>query len=244
MPALSLVVITRNEADRIGRCLDSCRFIEDRHVIDAGSTDATVTEARARGARVTRADWPGFGAQRNRGLDEASGDWVLFLDADEWLPPETAREIEAVVTDPAVAGASCPFATRWLGHELRAGRWHPGRKIRLVRRGAGRWTLDPVHERLQVSGPVRALTGVIRHDPYRNLSEHLATIDRYATAGAEALRAREVRARPWDLAVRPPAHFWKALLIDRGITDGLPGVAVAGLGAAAVWLKWARRYRT
>src|SRR6478609_6442852 len=80
---LSVIIITKNEADNIQACLDSVSFADQRIIVDSGSTDGTVAIARAAGATVIEADWPGFGPQKNRVLDAATGEWVLSLDADE-----------------------------------------------------------------------------------------------------------------------------------------------------------------
>jgi glycosyltransferase involved in cell wall biosynthesis len=95
---LSVVIIARNEAARIERCIASVRWADEVVVLDGGSTDATVELARALGARVEVAtDWPGFGAQKNRALALATGDWILSLDADEWVDENLASAIRAVV---------------------------------------------------------------------------------------------------------------------------------------------------
>jgi len=238
---LSLVVIARDEADRIQACLDSVPLAVDKLVLDSGSTDATVEVAEAAGARVVRTDWPGHVAQKNRGLAEACGEWVLSLDADERLSDEAVVELEAAVASPGgVVGLSFPRLSSWLGRPLRHGRWYPDRKLRVVRRGRGRWVGDDPHDRLVVEGPVRALEAPILHDPYRDLGEHLDTIDRYSRLHAESLAARGVRARWWDVALRPPLHFANAYLLRMGFLDGVPGLAVAGLGAAHVLRKWSR----
>src|SRR6185503_9006666 len=83
---ISGVVITKNEADRIGRCVTSVRAVcADVVVLDSGSVDDTVTIARAAGARVEHQDWLGFSAQKNAAIAAANQPWVLLLDADEWL---------------------------------------------------------------------------------------------------------------------------------------------------------------
>jgi glycosyltransferase involved in cell wall biosynthesis len=89
---LSLLVLTYNEADNIARCLDSVPFARDKLVIDCGSTDATIEIASAHGARVVHQPWLGFGPQRRAATRLARYPWILFLDADEWLSPELARE--------------------------------------------------------------------------------------------------------------------------------------------------------
>ena len=91
---LSLVVIAKNEADRIERCLSSVPFADDVVVLDSGSSDATVAVAERCGARVIHTDWPGHVVQKNRGLEACRGDWILSLDADEWLSAAAQHELE------------------------------------------------------------------------------------------------------------------------------------------------------
>jgi glycosyltransferase involved in cell wall biosynthesis len=238
---LSLVIIARDEADRIEACLASVPFASERLVLDSGSTDATVARAEAAGATVVRTDWPGHVAQKNRALAMAQGPWVLSLDADERLSDAAAAEVRDVMTNPGDrAGFSFPRGSIWLGWPIRHGRWYPDRKLRLVRKDRARWVGDDPHDRLEADGPVQPLSGDIVHVPYRDLSEHLATIDRYTRIHADALVRRGVRARWWHVAGGPPLHFVSAYLWKRGFLDGVPGLAVAGLGATYTLVKWVR----
>jgi glycosyltransferase involved in cell wall biosynthesis len=242
---LSLVVVARDEADRIARCLRSVPGdIERIVVLDASTADATARVAAACGARVVIRPWPGHVAQKNHGLSLATRSWVLSLDADEWLSPEAARAIAEALAQPgSAAGFSFPRRNVWLGRPLRAGRWYPDRKVRLVRRGAARWAGDDPHDRLEVDGSVRPLQGDIHHVPYRTFWEHLATIDRYSRTSAASLHARGLRARRWDPWVRPALHIVDAVLARAGWRDGADGLALAGLGAVHVHLKWSRLRR-
>ena len=240
---LSLVVIAQDEEDRIARCLDSVPWAAERIVLDSGSNDGTVRVAEAAGARVVQTDWPGHVAQKNRAMAMASQPWVLSLDADEALSPEAGEALREALRDPgAVAGFSFPRCSTWLGRPIRHGRWYPDRKLRAVRRGQGLWVGDDPHDQLTVSGEVVALSGDILHVPYRNFGEHLRTIDRYTRIHADAMARRGERARWWDVTLRPPLHFVNAALLRRGFLDGPSGVALAGLGAAYVALKWSRLY--
>ncbi|RMF17508.1 MAG: glycosyltransferase family 2 protein, partial [Gammaproteobacteria bacterium] len=92
---LSLVIITLNEAGRLEKCLRSVPFADEIVVVDSGSTDGTVALARALGAKVVHQDWLGYGAQKQFAVEQATHDWVLCLDADEWLSEPLAREIES-----------------------------------------------------------------------------------------------------------------------------------------------------
>src|SRR5687768_8186832 len=89
---ISLIVITYNEADSIGRCLDSAPFAAEKIVIDSDSTDDTVAIAKAHGAKVVQQEWLGFGPQRNFGTTQSSHDWIIVLDADEFLSDELIAE--------------------------------------------------------------------------------------------------------------------------------------------------------
>src|ERR1700690_2598372 len=125
MPRLSLIVITKNEEAAIGRCLGSANFVDEIVVVDNGTTDKTAEIARALGARViVTPDWPGFGPQKNRALDQATGDWVLSLDADEWIEPMLAAEIRAAIARADAAdGYEIPRLSRFCGRIVRHGDW-------------------------------------------------------------------------------------------------------------------------
>src|SRR5688500_4920039 len=97
---LSAIVITHNEAASIERCLRSFNFDDERIVIDAESTDDTVLKARALGATVSIRPWPGYGQQKNEGLRQAQGEWVLFIDADEEVTPELRESILNAIETP------------------------------------------------------------------------------------------------------------------------------------------------
>jgi len=236
---LSVAIIAKDEADRIGRALTSVAFAAERLVLESGSTDATAEVAEAIGARVIRADWPGHAAQKQRAVERAAHDWVLGLDADE--------EVDAELADALRAGAwrSGGFAayrvrrrSAWMGAEIAYGSWGEDRPIRLFDRRRARWVGPDPHDRVQVDGPVGELPGALLHRPFRSLEEHLRTIARYSETGAAAARAAGRRARWADLLVRPAAHLVKALVLRSGWRDGARGLALAGLGAAAVLLKW------
>jgi len=242
---LSLVVIAMNEADRLGRCLDSVPMATEKLVVDSGSTDATRAVARAHGARWIRADWPGHVAQKNRALRLARQPWVLSLDADEWLEASAQQAIHSVLASPPPDVSGCRLArcNRWMGRPIRHGRWYPDRKVRLVRRGAARWVGHDPHDQLEVQGRVVDLTGDIGHVPYRSFAEHLGTIDRYTATSARTLHAAGVRARRPDPAVRASLRFVDAYLLRRGFLDGPHGLALAALGAGYTALKWRRLWQ-
>ncbi len=239
-PTLSVILITRDEAQRIERCLRSVDFADEIVLVDSGSTDQTVALARAAGARVTvRADWPGFGVQKNRALALATGDWVLSIDADEVVTPELRDSILATIRAPAGADV---FQVRrrscFAGRPLRFGDWHGDRVLRLFRRGAVRFTDDVIHERLDHDGPAPILDAVLMHYTIDSLADALEKGRRYAAAGAPRVAARG-RGGLLSAASHAAWTFLRGYVFRLGFLDGRYGLLLAWCNACGTW----QRYR-
>jgi glycosyltransferase involved in cell wall biosynthesis len=243
MLPFSVVIIARDEADRIADAIRSCPDAAEVIVLDSGSTDETVALARSLGAEVIETDWPGHVAQKNRALTHARCDWVLSIDADERLSPALAESIRHILSStPVHDGYRLARLSFWQGAPMRHGTWYPDARVRLFRRERARWVGTDPHDRVEVDGSVGRAEGDLHHHPYRSLSEHLQTIDRYTARHVEVALAAGQRAAWWDVAFRPILHLVKALLLKQGIRDGVRGLCVAGLGATYVMLKWTRLY--
>jgi glycosyltransferase involved in cell wall biosynthesis len=238
---VSLCIVAMNEADCIGRCIESVDFAAEVVVVDSHSTDGTREVAASLGARVIERDWAGFVAQKNYCVDQARHEWVLVLDADEWLSPEARTGIVAALGRAELPdGFELNRLNRYLGRWVRRSGWYPDRKLRLYRRSRGHFEGMSLHERVRVDGVVERIPHDILHDPYRSLSEHLRTIDRYTTIAAEEKWARGQRARIVDLVLRPAAKFLGMYLLKRGFLDGTTGFVMAVTGSFYVFLKYAK----
>ena len=240
---LSAVLIAKDEERDLPGALDSVRGLADEVVVllDASTRDASEAVARAAGALVSRRAFDGYGAQKQAALELASGDWVLSLDADERVTPELAAEIKRALAagDGAPDGFEIPFAVRFMGKDLRWGGLGGERHLRLFRRAAGRFSSGAVHEGIELAGPVGRLSGRMRHEPYRDLSEYLAKLDAYTTLAARRRLEAGVRPRLWHHGLLPWEFFSRAVL-RLGLLDGLPGLVWAGLSAFHRWLKYAK----
>ena len=136
-PRLSVVVITLDEEAKLRRCLESVAWGDEVVVVDAESKDKTVQIAREFTDRVIARPWPGFAAQKNFALEQATGDWVLSLDADEEASPELRAEIAATVTDPrACDGYALRRRNVFFGRWIRHGGLYPDWQLRLFRRAS------------------------------------------------------------------------------------------------------------
>ncbi len=239
---LSACVIAFQEADRIGDCLASLAFCDEVLVVDSHSSDATRAIAAAAGARVIERDWPGHVAQKAFAVAAASHDWVLCVDADERVSPELRAEIERL-RDAGFAGPpgyTMPRLSSYLGRWIRHGSWYPNRQLRLFDRRRGRWAGEDPHDRVRLDGRPGRLRGRLLHHPYRTLSDHLATIDRYTTITAQGLQRRGRRARASDLWLRPPARFLHSYLLRGGFLDGWRGLLLAAMTSHYVRIKYAK----
>ena len=239
MPKLSVTIITRNEAANIAPAMGSVAWADDIVVVDCGSTDATVEVARARGARVFHRDWKGFAEQKNYAAEVAEHDWILSLDADERVTPALADEIRALLaSDPPRAGYRIPRVSWYLGRWIRTTDWYPDRQLRLYDRRRGRWGERRVHESVTVEGAAGVLRHEIQHRPYRDLTHHLDTMNRYTTLAAEEMYEHGRRSGVGSLIALPLAAFLRNYLLRRGFMQGTRGFIISVLNSYYVLLKF------
>ncbi|HEX8909264.1 MAG TPA: glycosyltransferase, partial [Anaeromyxobacteraceae bacterium] len=248
MPRLSVTVITQDEEANLPRLLASVQGVADEViVVDSGSKDRTVELARAAGARVFSNPWPGFRAQKAFALAQAEGDYVLNLDADEWLDPTLARALRAELDRPGGPRADAyriHFRHRFAGRPIRFGQMWRDRRVRVVRREGAAWTGSAVHPKLRVpgSGRVRDLAGRCEHAGYRDRAEAELKLARYAEQVARERFREGRRAHPWD-ALRWPLAFLRRYVLWLGLLDGGAGFTLARLYARydADKARWLRR---
>ena len=243
MPKLSVTVITRDEAANLAAALESVAWADEIVVVDSESTDDTAAIARRFTSRVIVRPWPGYVAQKNHAAAEASHDWILSLDADERVSAELAAEIQGLMQrEPEAAGFRVPRVTFHLGRWIRSTDWYPDFHVRLYDRRTARWSEDAVHESIQCPGRVERLRGELQHYPYRDVSEHLAKIDRYTTLIARQWAADGRRTAAWEAIVYPRLAFLRNFILRRGFLDGHTGLVVSMLNSYYVFMKYAKLF--
>jgi glycosyltransferase involved in cell wall biosynthesis len=237
--SIAATVITKNEASSIRTCMNSLAWVDEIVVVDSGSTDRTVEICREYTDRIVAADWPGFGPQKNRAIAMATSEWVLSLDADEWLTPELREEMRAAMADPGNHAAfAMPRLSSYCGKQMRHGGWWPDYVTRLFRRGKARFSDDLVHERLLVDGPVGRLREPLLHEAFRNLDEVVDTMNRYSTAGAQMMHERKERAGPATALLHGFWSFLSTYFLRAGFLDGREGFMLAVSNAEGAYYKY------
>ena len=241
MAKISVTVITRNEAADIASALQSVAWADEIVVIDSESTDETVAIARRFTDCVIVRPWPGYVAQKNHAAAVASHDWILSLDADERVTPELAAEIQTTLgSTPRHAGFQIPRVTFHLGRWIRTTDWYPDYQLRLYDRRAAEWTGRYVHEGVAVRGTIGRLRGELQHFAFRDIADHLETIDRYTTDAARQMRESGRRAGLRHLACHPLLAFLRNYVLRGGMRDGVPGLIISAMNAYYVLLKFGK----
>lgn len=251
---LSAIVITKDEEENIGRCLDSLAFADETIVVDSESQDRTTEIAKAKGATVFTRTWPGYGPQKNFGASQAKGQWLLFIDADEEVTPELAQEITSTISNPTVDFYWLKIVTVFLGKPLH----HMyGHNPRLFKKTEGQWTDSNVHEQVEtLTGTTirlhddksRVLNTPLLHHSHKTISSYLQRMHTYTTLDAKQMHktnkhrsGKEVTPSlflPFYLAIK---QFLKLLLYKKGIFDGYAGLMWAALSGYYEYVM-ARKY--
>jgi glycosyltransferase involved in cell wall biosynthesis len=238
---LSVIVITKNEASRIGDCLASVQFADEIIVLDGCSTDATADIARAHGAQVHQAaDWPGFGPQKNRVLALATQPWVLSIDADERVTPELQAEIVQTLARPSYDGYQIARLSEFCGKKIRHSGWWPDYVVRLFRRELGTFDNVPVHEQVLVQGRVGKLKTWFLHFPFDDLEALVTKINRYSSDAAQMMALKGRRVGVFGLITHSVWTFIRIYLLRRGFLDGRHGFVLAVTAASGSFLRYSK----
>jgi glycosyltransferase involved in cell wall biosynthesis len=200
---VSVILVARNEARNLPRCLQALRDFGEVYVVDSQSTDETVEIARSNGAKVVqfhyRGGWP---KKRQWAMDTLpiTHDWILLLDADEIVDAKLAEEVRSAIQNPAVNGYFIVLQTWFMGRALRhgdVGLW----KLALFRRGKARFECRlkdqdtsmadmEVHEHVVSEGPTARLRNPIVHHNLESLSRYIQKHDEYSNWEAQVLLQR------------------------------------------------------
>jgi len=232
MPTLSVIIIAKNEAHQIVRCLRSVHgWADEIIVLDSGSSDRTVDICRQYTPHVTVTDWPGYGRQKQRALDQANGQWVLSIDADEWVRANLREEIKSAIHNGTYSGFYIPRLTMFCGRFQRYGDASKDKVLRLFRRECGHFTDDFVHERMICSGRIGTLKHPLLHNAYRTEAAWAAQIHRYAIQTAELRHTKGKHTHPIKAYLSCFWAFFRSYILRSGYRDGHVGYLYAKLNA-------------
>ncbi|MDO8619194.1 MAG: glycosyltransferase family 2 protein [Candidatus Daviesbacteria bacterium] len=169
---LSVIVIAKNEEDRIKTCLESVKFADEIIVFDNGSTDNTVKIARGFTDRVYSADISDFANLRNKAMEKATGDWVLYVDADERILEPLKSEITQIISSESDKSAYALSRRNVIfGTEAKYGPFWPDWVIRLVRKDRFKTWVGMVHEYMTFEGNLGYTKNSLLHLTHRGVDQ-------------------------------------------------------------------------
>jgi len=246
---ISVALITLNEEVNLPRTLESVKpLVRDGQgeiiIVDSGSTDRTLEIARSFGAKIFSEPWKGFAAQKNSAMEKASGEWVLQLDADEALEAELILELHhALEQSGNCVGYWIPRKNYFLGRWIKHGGFYPDPKLRLIRRGAGKFEEYGAHPTIKVEGATGRLKHALIHNAYPDLSGYIDHMNSYSSSGAEVAVGKGHRGFSLlNIVVRPKLTFLYNYIFRLGFLDGREGFLLHMYHAVYVSWKYAKAW--
>lgn len=246
MKGISAVVITRNEAHNIARCLISLQMLVDEVVVvDAESTDDTTRIAAEHGARVIVRRWTDYSDQKNFANAQVRGPYILSMDADEAISAELRASLMEATTNGLNGAYRFNRLTNYCGSWVRHGGWYPDAKVRLFPKEGTQWQGEHVHEELVLAPGivVHHLSGDLLHYSYPTVKSHEERVERYSDLHARKLFLAGKRPGVLKRVFSPWVKFVQGYIVRSGFLDGRAGLSIARLSARAVRLKYAKLQR-
>jgi glycosyltransferase involved in cell wall biosynthesis len=241
MNALSVVVITYNEEKNIRRCIESVQTVADEIiVIDSFSDDNTAAIAASLGAVVKQSVFDGYINQKNKAISQASNNYVLLLDADEFLSEELAVSILKEKTNFGYRAYSMKRCNIFRGQYIRHGLWYPDRKLRLFDKRIGYCGgLNP-HDKIEMKEEVevKLLQGDLYHHTFPSIEAYRKRNDEVSTVVAQSMYDAGIRRTRFKIIFSPLWAFINGYFLRLGFTEGYNGLVIAMLTAQQSYLKY------
>ena len=242
MIQLSIIIITKNEAENIEDCLESVNWADEIIVVDSGSTDNTVALCQKFTDKIfVYEDWQGFGIQKQRALSHAQGQWIFSIDADERVTTGLRHEIltvlaTAISTDSLVYAV--PRISSYCGRFIHHSGWHPDYVYRLFKRHKAQFSKDIVHERLLFNAPSEKLLAPLLHYSYRRLEDVLDKVNIYSSAGAQRYYQQGKKGSLFKAISHGLWNFFYTYVVRLGFLDGKEGLMLAISNAEGTYYRY------
>ncbi|AJR04616.1 glycosyltransferase family 2 protein [Siansivirga zeaxanthinifaciens] len=238
---ISGLVITFNEEKNIGKCIDALfKVCDEVVIIDSLSKDNTVNIAKNKGAKVFSQAFLGDGPQRTYGLQFCNNDWILNLDADEFLDTDAEKFI---LEGKYLIGDFDAFSFRvknYLGNELiDFSGWYPDHKVRFFNKKTATPSSSKVHQRI-ITTKEKKVNVHILHYGWDSIEQIIAKKNQYSTWHANQLYSQGKRINSFKPILNGSVAFIRCYFLKRGIFNGLDGITIALIQAFFSYTKYAK----
>jgi glycosyltransferase involved in cell wall biosynthesis len=236
---ISAVITTKNNQRTLRRCLNSVGFCEEILVLDSYSDDNTLSIAKQFDARIVQEEFKGYALQKQSAIDHATHDWVLLLDADEFIDEEAARLIETAVAFQLAEGF---YLSRreWLLWRWPHARTRPNWMLRLFNRRYASMSDEPVHAEPKVRGRTQRIALGFYHQGEPDLASRVGKINAYSSGMAEDIQSRLPALLSLRVIIYSHWVFWRFYLGKRYFLNGWAGYLAARTAEFYAFLKYAK----
>ncbi|MFA5832877.1 MAG: glycosyltransferase family 2 protein [Bacteroidota bacterium] len=225
---ISIIIITKNEESNIARCLKSVQWADEIIVVDAESSDATVSIAQTMNARVIVKHWEGYSKQKEFAMHQAKNDWIFSIDADEEVTEELKLEIlQTIQLKETLNGYEIPRKSFFLGKWIRYGGWYPGYQLRLFKKSKTTMNHRPVHEGFLVEGIQGILQADLNHYTYQSLHQYIEKMNTYSSLDVLNKLSNERKIGWYNFVFNPISVFLRMFISLKGYKDGFHGFVLA-----------------
>lgn len=239
-PPITTIIICQDSASYIRGCLESVTWTDEIIAVDSGSTDSTLDILRQTGAKTFHRDWEGFRKQKEFAMNQATNDWILEIDTDEFLSPELIDEIHNLPTGDWDRYACFEMPRLTFLHDTPVYHcgWFPDFKPRLYNRKNGEWVGITIHEQFKSSGARKKLKNLLMHKPPWDTASFVKRTIDYSIIGAKDYSAKGRKARFIDMTLRPLYTFIYKFFIRKGFLDGILGFFICATESFGVFVKY------
>jgi hypothetical protein len=238
---LSIVVIAKNEEARIKVCLESIKWADEIIVVDNGSTDKTLEIAKAYTNKIFKVNSQDFAAVRNLAMEKATGEWVLFVDADERVLASLKTEIEAMITFTDFSAYAFSRRNVIFGQEVKSGPFWPDWVIRLLKKSDFVAWVGKVHEYPTFKGKLGYSKNSLLHLTHRNIDQIiLKSLDWSKIDAKLRLEANHPKMSGWRFLRIFITEIFKQGILRKGFFNGSIGMMDSLLQAFSMYITYVR----
>ncbi|MFD2565862.1 glycosyltransferase family 2 protein [Pseudotenacibaculum haliotis] len=227
MTKITAIIPTLNEEERIKNSLKSAEFADEIIVIDSYSTDRTVEIVKQSNARLLQRKFDDFSSQKNYAIEQASNDWIVWIDADEVLTKELQDEMKTAASNAGdLVGFYVYRVFFFKGKKMRYTGTQNDKLIRVFNRKHCKYE-GKVHEKIKPEGKLGTLQHKILHYSYISFDRYIVKLNQHSALKAEELYEKGLVITPFHIIVKPVARFVKHYFIKLGILDGFYGFIIS-----------------
>lgn len=242
MNKISVCLATFNEEKNIKDCLESVKWADEIVIVDGTSTDKTVVIAKEYTSKVIVRENPlMFHINKQKAFEAATGEWILYLDADERVDKKLKEEIFSAIKKKKFDGFWIPRKNIIFGKWIKNSLWYPDHQLRLFRRGKAYLPCKSVHEQPKLTGKAGYLKNPLIHYNYQTISQYVKRLNDLYTENDKNVYLRKKKKIHWHDALRFPVQdFLSNFFARKGYKDGLHGLVLSLLQAFSTFVTFAK----